>query len=203
MVNTALRFFRPTTAMRELFVLLSLDGTQTISQHELARRVGLSSSMAHNYMADLVCQELVAVSGLTNRSMTYRVTPKGRARLAELLRGYAKEIARLYSIAKVETEKRLQELYAQGLKSLVLFGAAETGELVYHAAKTTPVRIVGWVDNDATKHRLRFGRLRVCPPETIESYRPDGVLIASSGDTEDIYRQIRHLPAKGIPIVTL
>jgi len=159
--------------------------------------------MAHNYIQALVKQGYVMTSGKTNRTMRYLVTASGRVRLAKLMRAYASEIARMYSIAKAEVEKRLHQLWKEGIQAVVVFGAAETGELIYSAVKATPMRIVGWVDNDVAKHQQRFGNLTVCPPDTIESCRPDAVLIASSGETEDIHRQLRHLSKKGITVVTL
>jgi DNA-binding MarR family transcriptional regulator len=203
MVHAGLEFFRPTKAMRELFVLISLDETEKMSQHELARKIGVSSSMANNYMKQLVGRGMVAASGHTNRTMTYAVTRKGNGRLTGLMSTYSREIARLYSIAKREIEKRLLQLHQAGIKTVVLFGAAETGELVYGAAKNTPLRIVGWVDSDEAKHQVRFGEIRVTSPADIERFKPDAVLIASSGRAEEIRRQLRHLPGKGIAIVTL
>jgi DNA-binding MarR family transcriptional regulator len=203
MVEVSLEFLRPTKTMRELFVLLCLDETEKVSQHELARRIGVSSSMANNYMKQLVGQGLVEASGDTNRTMKYAVTRKGNGRLSGLMSTYSREIARLYSIAKHEVEKRLLQLHDTGIKTVVLFGAAETGELVYAAAKNTPLNIVGWVDSDKAKQQLRFGEIRVLSPERIESFQPDAVLIASSGKADEIRRQLRHLPQKGIEVVTL
>jgi len=203
MVNLALQYLRPTKLMRELFVLLSLEEAPHLSQHQLAKKVGVSSAMSHNYMKELIEQGVVSVSGETNRNMKYAVTARGVERRAALMSAYSKEVARLYSIAKREIEQRLWELYRDGLKTVVLFGAAETGELVYSAAKATPLRIVGFVDNDAAKHRLLFGKIPVSSPDTIESYRPDGVLIASSGNTDDIAKQLDHLSHKGVAVVTL
>ncbi|TAJ26351.1 MAG: winged helix-turn-helix transcriptional regulator [Nitrospirae bacterium] len=203
MITAPLQFLRPTKLMRELFVLLALEETSNLSQHQLAKKVGVSSAMSHNYMKDLIDQGVVSVSGQTNRNMKYVVTAKGTERRVALMGAYSKEIASLYSIAKQEVERRLWELHREGLKSVVLFGAAETGELVYSAAKTTPIRILGFVDNDATKHRMLFGKIPVSSPDTIEAYQPDGVLIASSGETDAIYRQLRHLSEKGVSIVTL
>jgi len=203
MVEVSLEFFHPTKIMRELFVLLCLDEAENVSQHELARRIGVSSSMANNYMKQLVGQGMVTISGHTNRTMKYAVTRKGNGRLTGLMSIYSREIARLYSIAKQEVEKRLLQLHRQGIKTVVLFGAAETGELVYGAAKNTPLRIVGWVDSDKAKQQLRFGEIRVSSPERIESFRPNAVLIASSGKAEEIRRQLGHLPQKGIAVVTL
>jgi predicted transcriptional regulator len=203
MITVPLTFLRPTKAMRELFLLLSVQESQHLSQHQLARKIGVSSAMANNYMKDLIEHGLVMASGRTNRSMKYEVTAKGRDRLSALMSGYSKEIARLYSIAKLEVEKRLSQLYAQGLKKVVLFGAAETGELVYSAAKGTPMKIVGLVDNDVTKHRQLFGEISVSAPDTIESFSPDAVLIASSGNAEEILKQLDPLSQKGVAVVTL
>jgi hypothetical protein len=189
--------------MRELFLLLSLQESELLSQHQLARRIGVISAMANNYMRVLVDVGLVKASGRTNRSMRYEVTASGLERLAFLMSGYSKEIARMYSIAKQEVERRLIQLHGQGLKRVVLFGAAETGELVYSAAKATPMKIVGLVDNDVMKHRQLFGEIPVSSPDTIESFQPDGVLIASSGNVEDILKQLAPLSEKGVPVVTL
>lgn len=174
-----------------------------ISQHELGRQIGVSSAMAHNYVQAMIRQGYVVASGETNRTMRYLVTTAGRARLAVLMREYASEVARMYSIAKSEVEKRLQQLWQEGIRAVVVFGAAETGELIYSAVKSTPMRIVGWVDNDVAKHQQRFGDVIVRSPDTIESCCPDAVLIASSGKTEDIHLQLGHLSKKGIAVVTL
>ena len=203
MITAGLEFFRPTKVMRELFVLLSLDEAQQVSQHGLARKVGVSSSMANNYIKTLVGQGMVLASGDTNRTMRYAVTAKGNERVTQLMSMYSREIALLYSIAKREVEKRLRQLHAEGMKNVVLFGAAETGELAYVAAKATPIHIVGWVDNDATKHRLRFGEIRVASPSLIETFQPDAILIASSGKADEIRRQLDGFPQRGIAVVTL
>lgn len=203
MITVGLEFLRPTKVMRELFVLLSLEEMKRVSQHELARKIGVSSSMANNYMKTLIGQGMIVASGHTNRTMKYAVTAKGTARVARLMTMYAREIARLYSIAKREVEKRLQQMHAEGIKKVVLFGAAETGELIYIAAKATPIKIVGWVDNDAAKQHMRFGEICVSSPSLIESFHPDAVLIASSGKTDDIRNQLHDFVRKGIAVVSL
>lgn len=189
--------------MRELLALWSLVEPGRLSQHRLGRKIGVSSAMAHNYMKALLRDGLVVATGETNRTRRYIVTAKGHMRLTALAREYARDIARMYSVVKTEVEKRLHRLYADGVQTVVVFGAAETGELIFSAAKATPMKIVGWVDNDVAKHEHRFGDLQVRPPDAIESYGPDAVLIASSGKTDDIHRQLRHLAQKGIDVVTL
>ena len=99
--------------------------------------------------------------------------------------------------------QRLTELAGEGIKRLVLFGAATTGELVYQAARRTPVEIAAVVDNDSTKQGTPFGHLVVLAPSAIESFTPDGVLIAAFGRPDEIYQQIKHLKEKGIEIIRL
>ncbi len=198
-----LQFFRPTKDMREYLVLLSLTQFRHLSQHQLGRRIGVSSAMAHNYVRVLIERGLVCTSGATNRTMKYLVTERGRRRLASLTRVYAREISRLYSLAKQEVQHRLHQLYEAGIKRIVVFGAAETGELINSAVQATPLQIVGWVDNDVAKHQRAFGELTVSSPDDIEHYSPDAVLIASSAKPDPIRRQLHRLQGKGIAVVTL
>ena len=83
---------------------------------------------------------------------------------------------------------RLHQLYEAGIKRIVVFGAAETGELINSAVQATPLQIVGWVDNDVAKHQRAFGELTVSSPDHIEHYSPDAVLIASSAKPDAIRR---------------
>ena len=53
------------------------------------------------------------------------------------------------------------------------------------------------------KHRQLFGEISVSSPDTIESFHPDGVLIASSGNVEEILKQLDPLSQKGVAVVTL
>ncbi len=203
MIEKGLRFFKPNRPSRELSLLLGFEQNPTMSQHDIARLAGISSSMAHNYVKAFVDQGLIQIHGTTNRTMRYVVTPAGQARTQELLAQYAEEVVHLYTLAKHECARKLQNLHRQGLCNVVLFGAAATGELVYNAAQQTPLRILGVVDNDPAKHHHRFGELEVLPPSVISRLRPDGVIITAFGRPDEIYEQIRHLQDDGIQVVRL
>lgn len=197
------RFFRPTTALWELRILSTLAEGGAVSQHEVARRSGLGSTMAHHYVRRMIGQGFVAMTGETNRTMRYAVTDAGTAYLDGLGRQYAREMARLYLIAKQECRRRLLRLARRGWRRVVLFGAAETGELVCSAARDTPVEVVGIVDNDEDRRRGLVGGLPVEAPEAIEARRPDAVVITASRCADEIERQIRHLEQRGIGVARL
>jgi DNA-binding MarR family transcriptional regulator len=203
MSQKTLRFFKPNRFLRELFLLIGFEQNPALSQHDIARVAGISSSMAHNYVKYFVEQELITIEGKTNRTMRYLVTPTGKQRKQELLALYSEEVVHLYTIAKNEFEKKLRSLVQHGMNTAVLFGAAATGELVYNASLPTPLQIIGVVDNDPHKHHQKFGELEVLPPTVIESLHPDGVIITAFGKPDEIYAEIKHLQDQGIEIVRL
>jgi len=200
LTSKQLTFTKPTSALRELLILSAIDEDPSVSQTLLAQRAGVVSSMANNYIKDLVKRGLVRTGGETNRDKTYRLTPEGQrhkhrlatARLIESIIPY-QEIRRRFTA-------RLRELAEEGIKRVVLFGAAETGEIALLAASSASVDIVGVVDSDVTKHGMEFGGITVCPPSTILSLRPDAVLIASFARRDEMYKSIGHISSHGIAI---
>jgi len=99
MLGDAFRFFRPTKDAREMAVLGEIEKSSHVSQRALARAAGVSATMVNAYIDDLMSRGLLSVSGETNRSYRYFLTPEGQARRLELSLGYAKELAQLASAA--------------------------------------------------------------------------------------------------------
>ena len=193
-------FSKPTTALRELLILSAIEENLSISQTVLADRAGIVSSMANNYIKDLVRRGLVSMEGETNRDKTYALTDEGRAFKQQLAMWYSIESIRSYQEIRGRFAARLRELADEGFRRIVLYGAAETGEIVLAAARRSPVEIVGVVDGDETKHRASFGGLTVFPPSEILVFRPDAVLITSFAHRHEIHEAIRHMPSHGIAV---
>ena len=95
MLGDAFRFFRPTRDAREMAVLAEIEKNASISQRGLARAAGVSATMVNAYIDNLVGRGLLAVSGETNRTYKYHLTPDGAARRSELAEAYARELAAL------------------------------------------------------------------------------------------------------------
>jgi FlaA1/EpsC-like NDP-sugar epimerase len=104
---------------------------------------------------------------------------------------YSAEIVRLYGTVKDEIANILKGFYKEGIRTVVLFGVAETAEIVYAAAKRTALVIIGVVDSDSAKQGRIFNGLEIRSPEEIEKIRPDAVIITSFGRQEEIYQQVR------------
>ncbi len=203
MILQSLKFLCPTKLFRELNVLVLMGDQPWMSQHSLAKNMGITSAMVNFYVKDLVLRKLVKVEGETNRQKRYFLTPKGKRRKRLLLNEYLCGVSDLYSICKKEFEQRLKEIYRKGLRRVVFFGAAETGEIAFQAACHTDLQVVGIVDNDPKKHHKRMGEIEVLPPESILDLNPDGVIITALGQPEEIYKQLCPLREKGVAIKKL
>ena len=107
----------------------------------------------------------------------------------------------MYALMKQDFTARLKRLADEGVRRVVLFGAGETGELAIAAAADAGMQIAGIVDNDAAKQGRLIGSVTVGAPATIETLRPDAVVITSYGHGDEIEAQVRPMEAKGIRIV--
>lgn len=197
------KFLCPTKLFRELNMLLLIEADPWMSQHALAKKMGITGAMVNFYMKDLADKQMIVAEGETNRKKRYLLTPKGRRRKKALLNAYITGVSDLYSVCKQEFVQRLQNFCRKGLRRVVFFGAAETCEIAYHAARQAGLEIVGIVDNDPRKHYKKMGDIEIKPPDGLESLGADGIIITALGHPEEIFEQLRPLRLKGIPVKRL
>ena len=188
-----LAFLSPTKRSRLLSVLYSIYDSPDTSQHKIALNTHLSSSMVNNYIKWLKQKGLVIVQGKTNRTQQYHLSEGGRMMLRQSLLDYSAEIVRLYGSAKNEVANILNGFCEEGICTVVLFGVAETAEIVHAAAKRTALTIIGVVDSDCQKQGRIFNGLKIRAPEAVREIQPDAVVITSFGRQEEIYRQVRKI----------
>jgi DNA-binding MarR family transcriptional regulator len=186
-------FHTPAIKLRRLSVLMVIHDSPRLSQHKIAQLTDLSSSMVNNYMKKLQKEDLVKASGKTNRTQRYHLTLAGQKELFGLLLDYSAEIIQLYSAAKKQVADRLHRFHSEGIRSLALFGAAETAEVVHAALKDTPLVVKGIVDSNIGKQGSRFNGFVVQSPDSLKSMNADAVLITSFARQEEIYGCIQEV----------
>ena len=148
-------YLSPTKEFRKLSVLLSIHDAPEISQHAIGKDTHLSSSMVNNYIKKFKQDGLITVTGNTNRTQQYHLTRDGHRELRESLLSYSTEIVQLFGSVKLEISKILEGYYDEGIRTIALFGAAETAEVTHAAIKKTHLVIIGVVDSDKEKHGKR------------------------------------------------
>jgi DNA-binding MarR family transcriptional regulator len=169
----------------------------------MAKKTNLSSSMVNNYIKSLKDEGVITVSGKTNRSRSYHLTASGQNELRESLLEYSSEIVRLYSAVKREIAQILNGFYQEGIRTLVLFGVAETAEVVFAAIKESPLVVIGVLDSDPGKQGKPFNGLIVQEPAKLEQINADAVVITSFGKQEEIHERIRQLVGDKVKVKKL
>lgn len=203
MLTRKYRFIRPSREYRELAILTAVQGAPHASQRQLAREVALSLALLNEYLDRFASAGLIEIEGPGPRSYRYRLTALGQARRDELFFAVSREVIQFYGQMKAEFRRRLEEHAARGIRRVVLFGAAETGELVWTAARGTPVEIVGVVDSDPARQGGRIGDLPIEPPSRIAAHAPDAVLITSFGHMDAIHDQLKPMEERGLRVLRL
>ena len=196
-------YLNPTKRSRRLSVLMSIRNEPSASQHKIAKFSNLSSSMVNNYIKCLKAEGVITVAGKTNRTQSYHLTTHGQNELRESLLAYSSEIVQLYSAVKCEITQILSGFYHEGIRTLVLFGVAETAEVVFAAIKQSPLVVIGVVDSDPAKQGNLFNGLIVREPQKLEEINPDAVVITSFGKQDEIHECIRDIVGDKIKIKKL
>jgi DNA-binding MarR family transcriptional regulator len=109
MLTQSLNYIRASKEYREMEVLAEIGRRAKVSQRSLARVAGVSATMVNAYIDDLVGRGLLDVTGDTNRTYRYRLTPAGESRRDEIFFEVAREVFQLYSRVREEMRLRLQE----------------------------------------------------------------------------------------------
>lgn len=196
-------FFSPSKEYRYLSLLLLIKEMPKASQHQLAEKSHLSSSMVNIYIRELSKEGLISVSGETNRSIRYHLTEKGQKKLFKDFLTFSAETVQIYASAKKEITRLLKQYEARGIRTLVLYGASDTAEIVIAAIQQTRLVVIGIVDGDAAKQGQLFNGTQIQPPAAIPQIAPDAVLITSFARQNEIYENIEKLAPPGIQILKL
>ena len=196
--------FRPEPPLRELMLLTAIQNDERTSQQRLAGAIGVSVAMANSYVRQALKSGYISVSGPTHKSLRYSLTADGKRRQLELLLRWAVDVTQLYASARGDLATRLrQQMELHQVSSAVLFGAGDTGQVLYHASAEAGLRIVGVVDSDHEKIGMTFGSLIVKAPETIPNYDAEAILVASFARSSEIRATVSNLAAKKLKVLEL
>ena len=173
------------------------------SQHLIAQKSHLSSSMVNIYIKELKQAGLITVSGKTNRTTEYHLTPEGQKKLFQDFISFSSEAVQIYAGVKREIIRLLKRYETNGIRTVVLYGASDTAEVVASAIPHTRLVVIGIVDGDRTKQGHIFNGTLIQAPEAISQIDPDAVLITSFARQDEIYNNIESSVGEDIEVLTL
>jgi DNA-binding MarR family transcriptional regulator len=156
-----------------------LQSSSNISQRALARRLGLAVGTVNRFLTDMIEAGYVRVFNRTVRPYAYKVTDDGERYQRRLNVEHYSWV--LNSLRRLERRIRstLDDLRSRGVKRVVFYGAGELMEATHRVACEVGLRVVGVVDDDASKHGSHRAGLLVQPPSAINTLEPDAVVVTT------------------------
>ncbi|SLM30111.1 putative Regulatory protein MarR [Desulfamplus magnetovallimortis] len=198
------KYLSPSKEFRRLSLLLQIKENSNISQHTLADRSHLSSSMVNVYIREMTEEELLTVSGNSNRTISYHLTEKGNKYLYKHFLAFSAETVQIYASVKREITRLLKQFESRGIRTLVLYGASDTAEIVNAAIQQTRLVVIGVIDSDPAKQGQLFNNGTIIQsPENLSHIAPDAVLITSFARQNEIHENIEKLGSPDIKILKL
>lgn len=152
----------------------------------------MSGAMVNAYIKQLKENGHITIHQKNRRDLEYELTQTGKEQLIFHLMECSAEIVQLYSKAKHELVKRLNEVFSNtGNTRIALYGGSETCRLVLESLEHfTHVKIVAVVDSDSGKWGSTIGAHVVQGPEILENAQVEYVIISSFARQNEIYNHL-------------
>ena len=187
------------SAETTLDVLGAVSEDETLSQRNLADRLGIALGLTNAVLKRCVKKGLLKIQQVPARRYAYYLTPKGFAEKSRLTAEYLSFSLQFYRQARQEYGKIFQYCKTRRWTSLVIVGATDMAEIASLASAGEEVDIVGILDpgrNEATFCGIPvFQTLEGLGPDR----KPDAVILADLTDPQATYdRLIEIFPVRRV-----
>lgn len=186
-------YFRLTPLYKEFMLLDLIEKDPNITQRELSRIMGSSVSMINEYIDGYERSGYLKRNYISNKSVEYNITKKGKERKVYLNIGYLKASNEIYLSAKQNLLSFLKQIIASGFKKIFLYGAGEVAELllkVLAEEKDLPLEVLGIIDDNKDKQGKLILSYPIVSLNKLEDVKHDGVLISSYTHGNSIYNKL-------------
>lgn len=141
-----------------IFQLMSeLEAGETVSQRELAGRLGIAVGLVNSCLKNFVAKGYVRVKAFPRNRYAYLLTPKGFAEKGRLAFQHINYFTSLYTTTRQEYLKLFHCLKARGVEKVSFCGVDEVAEIAYLSLQEAGLELVVVAD-EPTLAELFFGR---------------------------------------------
>lgn len=191
-----IRFFTPTTELKELVILEYIESKPNTTQKELSKIVNAAPSMINVYINDYEEKGYIIREYISAKVVNYKITAKGIHRKNYLLISYLHELLKLYRLAKENVENFLQGLEDKGYRNILLYGAGEAAETILSVIRdkgTIKLNIVALIDDKLEKQNIELLGHKIILPKDIKKYDHDAIVITSYTYEDKIIKRLEKL----------
>ena len=194
--RATMKFFNPTSDLKELRLLQHIEENPDTTQHEIAGVIGGAASMVNNYIDKLEKSGYMKRKYRSAKTVFYNITPDGIKRKNYLAISYFHELLELSRLAKENIEKFLLKLEDKGYRNILVYGAGEVAETLLEIIKSRvdkPLKVLALIDDEKDKQGEELLGYKIISSKGIANYEHDGVVIASYNYEDDIRKRLEHI----------
>ena len=191
-----MKFFNPTSELKELLLLQHIENNPDTTQKEIAEIINGAASMVNVYIGDLEENNYLVREYQSSKNVYYRITHEGLKRKNYLLISYMRELLDLYKLAKSNVEKFLIRIENQGRKNILLYGAGEVAETIIGAIRdreAPKLSVLAIVDDDKDKLGKEMLGYKIISRDEIKDYNHDAIVITSYTFEDDIKGRLKEI----------
>lgn len=132
---------------RSFLILSEIEREETVSQRELASRLGIALGLINSYLKNLVAKGYVRIKSFPKNRYGYLLTPQGLAEKSRLAYQHLSYFTNLYQIARQDYLALFRSLHTSGIRRVTFCGVDETAEIAYLSLRETGLELVEVMDD--------------------------------------------------------
>ncbi len=136
-------------SFRNLQLMNELEQDDSISQRELAGRLGVAVGLVNSYLKNLASKGFLRVKNYPRNRYAYLLTPKGLAEKSRLAYQHLHYFNNLYTLVRQDYLVLFCQLREEGAKSVVFCGIDEVAEIAYLSMQEAGLSLATVLDDDA------------------------------------------------------
>lgn len=189
-----MKFFNPTSELKELRLLQHIEKKPDTTQYEIATVIGGAPSTVNVYIDRLQDNGYLLRDYKSAKIVYYNITSKGVKRKNYLLINYMNELLDLYKLAKENVETFLIKIERKGYKNILLYGAGEVAETILGVIRdgvSNGLNVLGIIDDNKDLQEGDILGFKIISREDIDKYDADGIVVASYTYEDQILEKLK------------
>lgn len=151
---------------RTLQLMNEIESGETVSQRELAGRLGVAVGLVNSYLKNFVSKGFVRVQNYPRNRYAYLLTPKGLTEKSRLAFQHFNYFTGLYTNTRRQYMELFQRLKVQQSSEVSFCGIDEVAEIAYLSLQEAGLTLAAVMD-DGQERRELFGHPIVSLAEAV------------------------------------
>lgn len=133
---------------RSFLLISEIAKEESLSQRELAQRLGIALGLVNSYLKNLIAKGYVRVKNFPRNRYAYLLTPQGVAEKSRLAYQHLRYFTNLYTITRQDYLTLFRALSAGKMRKVAFCGVDEVTEIAYLSLLETDIDLITVMDDD-------------------------------------------------------